>query len=159
MPSIKQLLLTLNILAEDIADELAESDGLILVSKSYIDLLKQYLKTSTTLSQLVESYTDKEFKEIIKARGICLHLVNKKMLMIQNKLLTYLIEYSNAASRLDKIRDADFSVQAEIRFDLLTTRAVKSKSQFKTVADALSDKEYQSLVSGIGLPELGWRED
>lgn len=158
MSSFKQHLLTLNLLSEDMIDKLSEqkeSDGS--VSQSYVDLLKQYLETSISLSTLAATYTDMEFKSAIQNRGICLHLLNKKMLMIQNKLVKYLIDYFEATFRLNMIRDVDFSEQANIRFDLLSVRAIKSKSQFKTVADALSDSEYRNLQDGIALPDLRWR--
>lgn len=159
MSSFKQQLLTLNLLSEGMTDELSEcKETDVLASPLYVDLLKQYLETSKSLSVLASSYTDMEFKSAIQNRGICLHLMNKKMLMIQNKLVNYLIDYFEATFRLNEIRDADFSENANIRFDLLSVRAIKSKSQFKTVADALTDSEYQILQSEIGLPELNWRD-
>lgn len=159
MSSFKQLLLTLNILSEDMADELSGQKGRdVLVSEHYVALLKQFLETSKSLSVAATAYTNMEFKTAIQNRGICLYLVNKKMLMIQNRLAEYLIDYFEANFRLDKIREVDFSEQANIRFDLLSVRAIKSKSQFKTVADALSDSEYLNLENGIGLPDLRWRD-
>ena len=158
MSSFKQLLLTLNMLSQDMTDELSKHDGKnSLVSDVYIELLKQYLNNSKTLSELAKNYTNIEFKVAIQNRGLCLHLLNKKMLLIQNRLLEYIIDYFEASFKLEKIRDADFSEQANIRFDLLSVRAIKSKAQFKTVSEALSDSEYNSIVEGVSLPDLNWR--
>jgi hypothetical protein len=78
---------------------------------------------------------------------------------VQNKLLSYVIEYYQAKQKLDPIRETDFSEQAEVRFDLLTTKVIKSKSKYRTVAKAMAVKDYLNLIKAIGLAEFDWGWD
>ncbi|MEP1382479.1 MAG: hypothetical protein ABJK64_01655 [Paraglaciecola sp.] len=161
MPSLQRQLVTLEMLVEELADEL----GLLLaqvkpeISLHYLALLKQYLKSCKLLAYEADTHTEQGFSEIIINQGICTHLVSKKMLFVQNKLITYAIEYYDATSKLNDIRDIDFSEQADIRFDLLNVKAIKLKAQFRTVATAMSEPDYCMLQKGACLPDFDWGWD
>lgn len=161
MATFNRQLVALDMLTQDLSDELASPEirQNSIVSARYIQLLQQYLDASKTLETLAKSFTEKGFSDGIIAKGICRHLVNKKMLLVQNRLLEYVIDYYLTAVKLQPIRYADFSEQAEIRFALLTTKSIKLKSQFSTVAKAMSKSDYSILMRGIGLAEFDWRWD
>jgi hypothetical protein len=161
MATFNRQLVVLDMLTQDLSEELASPriQQSKIVSAKYIKLLQQYLDASKTLEILAISFTEKGFSEAIVAKGVCKHLVNKKMLLVQNRLLEYVVEYYQAKVKLAPIRYADFSEQAEIRFALLTTKSIKLKSQFSTVAKAMNKSDYSILMVGIGLAEFDWRWD
>ncbi|GAB2707522.1 hypothetical protein Q4574_20765 [Aliiglaciecola sp. 3_MG-2023] len=158
MSNFNRLLVTLDMLFEDILEELNSQkiQQNQRISTRYLQLITQYWKTSLSLAQSATDFTEKGFSNAIVENGICVHLLNKKMLLIQNRLLEYVVEYYNTSIRIEKLRDVDFSENADKRFDLLTTRAVKYRSQYKVVAKALNRTEYQRLIEGIGLPPFDW---
>jgi hypothetical protein len=148
-------------LSQELHEELqtAVNENNLQVTSHYLFLLGKYKEISISLFDSAQELTEKGFIKAVTNQGVCHHLANKKMLMIQNRLLEYVLDYYDAASKAGQIRDADFSSAADVRFDLLTTRAIRSKSQYKTVARALSKKEYQNLLNGIGLAEFDWGQD
>ncbi|GAA6186795.1 MULTISPECIES: hypothetical protein [Alteromonadaceae] len=158
MSNFNRLLVTLEMLSQDILEELnsPEIQQNQHISIQYLKLITQYWKTSLKLAESATDLTEKGFSYAITEKGICEHLVNKKMLLIQNRLLEYVVEYYNTSIRIEKLRDVDFSENADKRFDLLTTRAVKYRSQYKVVAKALDPVEYQRLITGIGLAAFDW---
>lgn len=158
MAHVNRLLVSLDMLSQDLNDELDNVKGTSEpeVSEQYLDLLAQYAKFSESLEQRSVEITERNFSQMIQHSGMCLHLVNKKMLLVQNKLLTYVIEYYSASRKANGIRNHDFSKQAEVRFDLLTTRAIKSKYQFKTVARELTRDDYENLQKGMALATFDW---
>jgi hypothetical protein len=161
MATFNRQLVALDMLTQDMCDELAlptvQQSGI--VSSRYNQLLQQYLEASKTLEALAKDSTEKGFSDAIVAKGICRHLVSKKMLLVQNRLLEYVVDYYLTADKLEPIRYLDFSEQAEIRFALLTTKSIKVKSQFSTVAKAMSKADYSKMINGIGLAEFDWHWD
>ncbi|MGJ8681301.1 hypothetical protein [Paraglaciecola sp.] len=158
MSAIHRQLIALDMLAQDLVDELAyfKSNQ---VTKPYLSLLSQYHKHAVTLADEVGIFSDYDFSELIAQHQVCRFLLSKKLLIVQNKLVGYVIDYYDASRKLDKIRDTDFSVQAELRFDLLTTKAIKARAQFKTVATAMHKNDYLNLIKNIGLPLFDWNWD
>ncbi len=159
MAHVNRLLVSLDMLSQDLGDELQLTSTLTepKVSDHYLELLAQYTQFSELLAQRSSDLTERNFTQLIQDSGMCLHLVNKNMLLVQNKLLTYVLEYYSASRKADQIRNDDFSEQAEVRFDLLTTRAIKSKSQFKTVARELAKDDYTALQHGMALAKFDWQ--
>ncbi|MFA3792861.1 hypothetical protein AB6T38_17270 [Aliiglaciecola sp. SL4] len=158
MFNFNRLLVTLDMLSQDILEELnsPEVQKNQHISSEYLKLITQYWKVSLDLALSATDFTERGFTNAIAEKGMCGHLVNKKMLLIQNRLLEYVVEYYNTSIRIEKLRDVDFSENADKRFDLLTTRAVKYRSQYKVVAKALDRIEYQRLIDGVGLPLFDW---
>lgn len=158
MSLIHRQLIALDMLAQDLSDELnsVEIQQELRVSAKYLALLSQYLKASQVLLQQGADLRDYEFVELVRQHGVCTHLVSKKLLLVQNRLLNYVLEIYQTNDKLDEIRDTDFSEQAEVRFDLLTTKVIKAKSQYRTVAKAMVKKDYQGLIQAIGLAEFDW---
>ncbi|GAC16158.1 hypothetical protein [Aliiglaciecola lipolytica] len=161
MPKFNRLLVTLDMLSQDIVDELnlPEIQQNEKISSHYLKLITQYWQASESLQHCANELTEKGFSKAISEKRMCVHLVNKKVLLIQNRLLEYAIEYYKTNIRIDELRDVDFSENADKRFDLLTTRAIKYKSQYKVVARALNKIEYQRLIKSVGLPKFDWGWD
>lgn len=161
MAHVNRLLVSLDMLSQDLFDELDDvaDTSEPKVSEHYLELLAQYAQFSDTLEQRSIELTERNFTQAIQHSGMCSHLVNKKMLLVQNKLLTYVLEYYTASRKANGIRNHDFSQQAEVRFDLLTTKAIKSKSQFKTLARELTKEDYANLLKGMALADFDWSWD
>lgn len=158
MSSISRLLVTLEMLTDEMAEELAlpHVNTGRKVSSRYLSLLKQVQHTSEDLLGLASDFTENGFSDAIAEHKICTYLVNKKVLMVQNKLLEYAVKYYDASQRAEQIRHDEFNPQADIRFDLLSTRAIKIRAQYKTIAKAMKESDYQRLQRGIGLAEFDW---
>jgi hypothetical protein len=106
MATFNRQLVVLDMLTQDMCDELAlptvQQSGI--VSSRYNQLLQQYLEASKTLEALAKDSTEKGFSDAIVAKGICRHLVSKKMLLVQNRLLEYVVDYYLTADKLEPIR-------------------------------------------------------
>lgn len=159
MHTFSRQLIALDMLSQEMADELLlpEIQHSHHVTSQFLKLLKHYCEASKALEILADDLTENGFTDAVIAQNVCLHLVNKKVLRVQNKLLEYVTEFYHASRRAELIRHDEFNQQADIRFDLLSTRAIKFKSQYRTVAKAMKRKDYEGLVRGIGLPEFDWR--
>lgn len=158
MTTLTRQLVALDMLSQDMLDELSMPAVKLsqTVSPRYITLLNQYHKASCLLQAVADSYTEHGFSDAIDASGMCAHLVNKKMLLVQNRLIEYVTQYYQASLKADQIRDADFSARAEIKFTLLTTKSIKLKSQYRTVAKAMSRPDYEKMIAGVGLADFDW---
>ena len=161
MPSLQRQLVTLEMIVEELLDELEHLNALVnpSVSARYLILIKQYLEASTVLALEANHYTEQGFSRVISTHGICTHLVSKKMLFVQNKLIAYVVKYYDATAKLDAIRDCDYSEYADKRFDLLNVKAIKLKAQFRTGAMAMNEHDYCALQRGGCLPAFDWGWD
>lgn len=161
MSTFSRQLIALDMLSEEMTEALAlpEVSQTAQVSSEYLSLLSQYRRVSESLGQLAAELTEIGFSETVSKHNVCIHLVNKKVLMVQNKLLEYAVDFYDASRRAERIRHDEFNQQADIRFDLLSTRAIKLRSQFKTIAKAMKQSDYESLMRGIGLADFDWGWD
>ena len=158
MSTIANTLTSMEMLHEDMVDEceLVKRDDNPIVTESFLRFLEQYKDASDAFEKMADEFTELGFVEYITQQQSCLHLVNKKVLMVQNKLLGYAFDYYEASLKAESIRHTEFNEQADKKFDLLSTRAIKLKSQFRTVAKAMKQTDYENLIEGIGLPEFDW---
>lgn len=158
MSNFNRLLVSLDMLCQELYEELSSADivGDQVVSARYLVLLEKYVDISNALQESANELTEKGFSKAIHHQSICAHLVSKKMLMIQNRLLALVLDYYETANKAEQIRHDDFTPNGDIRFDLLTTRAIKAKAQFKTIARALTKSDYQKLIKGTGLATFDW---
>ena len=155
MSSIHRQLVALDMLAQDLIDELGDLTSET-VTEQYLALLKQYHKYGLKLANEVETLSEYEFSALITQHQVCRYLISKKLLLVQNRLVGYVIDYYDASRKTNEIRDTDFSEQAELRFDLLTTKAIKAKAQYRTVAKAMHQGDYLKLIQFVGLPLFDW---
>jgi hypothetical protein len=161
MSVIHRNLVSLEMLADDLADELGliEKSDDKYVTANYCRLLQQYHQHSLCLEASAIELTGREFSDLMVKQGVSSHLTNKNALKVQNHLLGFVIQYYQATSKLEKIRHVDFSEHAETKFDLLTTQAIKHKAQYKTIAKELREVEYNKLLSALRLPSFDWQWD
>ncbi|MCF2950488.1 hypothetical protein L0668_20435 [Paraglaciecola aquimarina] len=155
MSAIHRQLIALDMLAQDLIEEL---DGLCSerVTQQYLALLKQYHIHGLSLADEVETLSDYDFSKWITQHQVCRFLISKKLLLVQNRLVGYVLDYYDASRKSDEIRHSDFSEHADRRFDLLTTKAIKARSQYRTVAKAMNQNDYLKLIEYIGLPLFDW---
>lgn len=158
MVSINRNLVALDILHQDMIEELevlAKKQRQV-VSETYVRLLKQYLALLETLAKLGDTLTESNFSDTMAKSEVCRHLVSKKMLRVNIRLIEYVIEYYDLSGKIREIKHIDFSHQADVRFDLLSTRAIKLKAQYKTIVRAMNEIDYRSFLMGVCLPEFDW---
>lgn len=161
MSTIANTLTSMEMLHEDMVDEcnLVKEDPNPSVTERFLRLLGQYKLASEAFESMAEEFTELGFMEYVTQQHSCIHLVNKKVLLVQNKLLGYAYDYYKASQKVEGIRHTQFDEQADKKFDLLSTKAIKHKSQFRTLAKAMKRNDYESLMEGIGLPEFDWGWD
>lgn len=158
MLSTNRDLIALDILAQDMAEELALPQVINnqCVSEVYIRLMEQYFKKSTSLEKQTTDLSEYEFSNMISSSRLCLHLTTKKMLLVQNRLLGFVVDFYTAKTKLDKIRHVDFSEQADIHFELLNTKTIKLRSQFRTAALAMKKSDYAVFMQAVCLADFDW---
>lgn len=158
MSTVSRLLVNLDILKEDMEDVLTESKAKSLnyLSAEYLRLLNQYLQTCRVLLGVATDLTEAAFREAVNATGNCPHIVSKRMLSVQVRLLSYVIDYYKAHQKVMQLQETDFSDEADKRLELLMPRAVSAKTKFKTVALAMGRTDYQAFVAGACLPHFDW---
>lgn len=153
MSTVSRKLITLDMLREDLSEEDIPVEG---VPDSYLKLLEQYLSECRALLFLAGDLKDGVFVDIVATSGTCLHITNKRMLKVQIRLLEYVLAYYDATHKAEKIQAFEFDSQADRRLDLLQTKAIKARSQFKTVAQAMGPSDLQELIDATCLPEFDW---
>ena len=154
MQTIIRALINLDMLTEDLQDQDCRVSNS--VSDGYLKLLQQYLEKSHTLLSQVNDMTEHEFSEIAHASGTCKHITSKRMLGIQIKLIQYVLSYYSASVKIAKLQASEFDSYADKRLDLLQTKAVRARSQFKTVAKAMGKTDLQGFIETLGLPDVDW---
>lgn len=153
MSTVSRKLITIDMLREDLLDEDITVDN---VPDSYLKLLAQYLKECRALLLLAKEFKDSVFADTVASSGTCLHIINKQMLKVQIRLLEYVLDYYDATHKAEKIQACEFDSQADKRLDLLQTKAIKARAQFRTVAQAMGPTDLQEFIEATALPEFDW---
>lgn len=169
MSTITRKLITLDMLHQDMVDEceeFSEHDSLqpfnsehhscALVSEHYLKLLARYLEECRQITFLAKELKDNAFSDLVLSSGAISHFSNKQMLSVQSRLLEYVLAFYSASQKADKILASEFDDRADKRLDLLQTKAIKARSQFKTVALAMGKSDYQAFKKALCLPEEDW---
>ena len=161
MQTVTRKLINLDMLLEDLLDASDNSNQpLIDWSDSYLKLLKQYLKECQQLLQLIVDLKEHEFVALVGGSGACSHIKGKRMLGVQIRLIEYVIDVHVASVKVARLQASEFDDYADKRLNLLQTKIVKARSQFKTVAKAMGEVDLHLFISALGLPvsEWGWYE-
>lgn len=154
MQTFTRTLINLDILNQDLRD--IEHREAKLISSEYQKLLHQYLEKCQSLFALATSMNEHEFSEIVTASGTCAHISSKRMLGVQIKLIQYVLDFYSANAKIKQLQANEFDSKADKRLDLLQTKAVKARSQFKTVAKAMGKADLQEFARIMGLPKADW---
>lgn len=151
-------LIAIDMICQDLAEyrQGISPSGQAQGDEDYVRLLSQFRDLMATLKENAKHYTEVGFVDLVAQSGLSIQFKNKKILSIYLKLSEYVIDYYQVSSKAMEIRDSDFSDHAEKRLALLLTKAIKARSQFKTVVQALGKNDYQQFAQLIALPEQDW---
>lgn len=169
MSTITRKLIALDMLHQDMADEWealceqtlpphyrSEHHSCALVPAQYLKLLARYLEECRQIIVLAKDLKDSTFSDLVLSSGAITHFSNKQMLLVQCRLLEYVLAFYSASHKADKILASEFGDRADKRLDLLQTKAIKARSQFKTVALAMGKSDYQEFKQALCLPQADW---
>lgn len=156
MISLTRQLVALDMLCLELADHAQPAEQHQAVTDKYLQLLQQFCQLAQKLSESAEAYSDYQFVSAVNQAGLSIQFKNKRMLLVYRRLSEFALEYYQVNHKIMAIRDSQFDAHAEQRLQLLQTRAIKAKVQFKTVAQALGKKDYQQFVASLGLPAADW---
>lgn len=169
MSTITRKLIALDMLHQDIVDEWdafseqtlpqhyrSEHHSCAFVSAQYLKLMARYLEECRQIIFLAKDLKDNTFSDVVLSSGAITHFSNKQMLLVQCRLLEYVLAFYSASQKADKILASEFDDRADKRLDLLQTKAIKARSQFKTVALAMGQSDYHEFQQTLCLPETDW---
>lgn len=108
------------------------------------------------LSYAVKHETVHSFHSAVVSIGLEETLPAKGMTDIYARLITYVLEYWETQEKIDSIIDSCFDTNAEKRLQLLQVKAIRAKSQFKTVAKAMGTLDYEHCINVLGLNQENW---
>ncbi|WP_026377476.1 hypothetical protein [Aestuariibacter salexigens] len=158
MSSLTRDIIAIDMLKQELAEKSVThptdtSDG---VSTDYLQILKQCLARCKIFQKDIEPLSEFEFTQLVTSSTLEYPVSSKQLFAIYVRLLEFVQEFYQARDKIVHIQENEFGDSADRRLDLLQTRAIKAKSQFKTVAKALGVEEYRSFVHQHGLPKDGW---
>ena len=104
--------------------------------------------------------TEQEFMASLNSVSLDIDISSKQLFSIYSRLLGFVVDFYEARQKVLAIIENEFTDLADKHLDLLQTKAIRARSQFKTVAQALGEEEYCQFVSQLGLPdhEWGWQQ-
>jgi hypothetical protein len=156
--SLVRKLIAIDMICQDLAEyrQGISPSGQARIDQDYVRLLSQFHDLMATLKENAKQYTEVGFVELVAQSGLSIQFKNKKILSIYLKLSEYVIDYYQVSGKAREIRDTEFSDHAEKRLALLLTKAIKARSQFKTVVQALGKIDYQQFAHFTALPMEDW---
>ena len=83
----------------------------------------------------------------------------KRMVAVYIKLIGYVLTAWEATSKANAILLDNFDASADKRLELLQVKAIKAKSQLKTVATAMGQSDYEKFTRTLGLETQEWQWD
>ena len=154
-------LITIDMLSQELAGHRQSRavSGQTQGGEDYVRLLIQFSQLMATLKDNARQYTEVGFVALVAQSGLSIPFKNKQILSIYLKLCEYVIDYYTVSRKALEIRDTEFGDHADKRLGLLQTRAIRARSQFKTVVQALGRSEYQQFTELTALPLEDWAWD
>ncbi len=145
---------------EMVKDDIAMLPAGDYASEHHRKLVKQYRAVLSDVSEHLTDITERQFRAIAAQTGIDTVFSRKQMVSVQVKMITNVLAFWDADQKASAILATEFGEQADKRLDLLQVKAVRAKSQLKTVAEAMGQSGYQSFVYVLGLAgtELEWSQ-
>lgn len=160
MSSLVRQLIAFDILKQELEDvnlldEEAEKDS---IADAHLQLLKQCSQSNQAIVDSTEGLSEFDFAKTIGQVELEYKVSTKQLLIVHNKLISWVINFFVAKEKANAITAQDFSERAEVRLDLWQTKSAKAKNQIKTLANALGKSEYVEFVSQYRLTktELMW---
>ena len=129
-------------------------------SSSFLRLLEQLTNQMKSLAEHASEHTENGFIEQMRTSQTCQHIKSKQMLNVHCRLLEFVLAFYSADIKAKALLADDFGQLADKRLNLLQTRAIKARNQYKTVSQALGKTDYQAFIDHVGLPQQlwGWEE-
>ncbi len=155
MATLQRSLVNLEMLSDDIST-LAHSE---LNSAVHIRLLYAFLTVLNELNKLVEQETEASFHNALLGTLFEDIFLRKRMVSVYVKLTGYVITAWEAASKANSIITDNFDEGADKRLELLQVKAIRAKSQLKTVVSAMGIEDYNKFTEVLGLTSHEWQWD
>jgi len=155
MARLQRALVNLEMLSEDIND-LSETE---LFTDAHNRLLQAILDTLVELNTLVINETQASLQQMLAGSPFENVFEKKQMVSVYVKLLGYVITACEATNKASLIINDNFDERADKRLELLQVKAIRAKSQLKTVASAMGKSDYQKFVLICGLKSQEWSWD
>ena len=158
MSSFVRQLIAFDILKQELEDVVLLENDKESIDQDHLQLLKQCSAANQAIIDSTASLSEYDFSKIVEPVELEYKVSTKKLLIIHNKLISWVINFFVAKAKANSITDQDFSEQAEVRLDLWQTKSAKAKNQIKTLANALGKDEYLDFVQLYRLTntELMW---
>lgn len=151
MNSVSRQLVALDMLSQDLEETSAEQ-----APKQYERVLRQYLSQLEKLEILAAPLTENGYTQAVDASNLCAELRTKKMVTIYIRLLEFILKYFELDAKAQVILDKQFDERSDRRLDLLQSRAIKARNQFKIVAKALGEEDYRRFCATLSLSREDW---
>ena len=154
MSALQRNLVNLDIVKDDIA-MLPRSEY---ASAQHRKLVMQYRETLTVIDEQLPEITERQFRLATQQTELSNVLSQKQMVPVQIKMIKNVLAFWDADQKAEAILATEFGEKADKRLDLLQVKAVRAKTQLKTVADAMGCNDYKTFVTVLGLSgtELEW---
>ncbi len=145
-------LVNIDILLTDI--EMLERDAY--ASPAHIRLLSSLETALAVLNERAVHETVASFQQAVKSAGPEKTFKDKILIGIYQRLISYVLEYWDTQTKIHGILDDYFDPNSEKRLQLLQTKSTRAKTQFKTVAMAMGQKDYEHFIALLGLHHEDW---
>ena len=155
MASLQRSLVNLEMLSDDITSLSYEA----LNTAAHIRLLNEVLKELNDLDALMSHETESSFHNAITGSIFENIFERKRMVAVYIKLIGYVVTAWEATSKANAILLDNFDASADKRLELLQVKAIKAKSQLKTVATAMGQSDYEKFTRTLGLITQEWQWD
>lgn len=155
MATLQRTLVNLEMLSEDVS-LLGSAER---YAETHLRLLHSILSVLSELETLVTHETENGFQMLLKGSLFEDKFESKRMVNVYKKLVEYVITSWEATQKANLIIADNFDEQADKRLELLQTKAIKAKSQLKTVATAMGKLDYEKFTHLFGLSAQEWLWD
>ena len=153
MATLQRALVNLEMLSEDI-NMLSSSE---LGRAPHLRLLQTILSCLNELSSLTQQETEASFQKSLHGSVFEGVFKRKSMVEVYAKLLRLVITAWEASDKANLIIADNFDERADKRLELLQVKAIKAKSQLKTVASAMGEVDYARFIEALGLHDHQWQ--
>lgn len=153
MATLQRQLVNLEMLADDLSALALKSHW----TAVHIKLIEAYQIALQHLLSSMSSEAEHEFKRRIETSALAQVIESKRMLSVHLKLIGYILTYWDASEKAAEILESNFTEQADKRLELLQVKAIRAKSQLKTVATAMGEADYQKFINLLNLSDAQWQ--
>ncbi|BFT31396.1 hypothetical protein D210916BOD24_25720 [Alteromonas sp. D210916BOD_24] len=155
MARLRRSLVNLEMLCEDIASlPTTQLNG-----PHHLRLLHAVQSALVEVESLLQEETESGFVKFLIGTSLEDVFAKKQMAGVYAKLTDYVITAWEATAKANLIIADNFDEGADKRLELLQVKAIKAKSQLKTVASAMGHADYEKFLQLLGLGAKEWQWD